>query len=102
MMSASPTPLRVGLVGCSWFAIRAHIPALLTLERAVGLCELVAVCSRTKKSMAKAEARIKALSPEREVRRHAKLETMLSDSTVDAGTGTARAVRRAGVSISRS
>ena len=44
-------PLRVGLVGCSWFALRAHIPALLALEQ--GGCRgfavrIEAVCSRTR------------------------------------------------------
>ena len=66
--------LRVGLVGCSWFALRSHIPAL---ERIPG-CSLVAVCSRTRKSMAKAEAKIG-----REVKRHAKMEQMFADKEVD-------------------
>ena len=59
--SSAAEPLRVGLVGCSWFALRAHIPALLALEQ--GGCRgfsvrIEAVCSRTRKSMAKAEAKI--------------------------------------------
>ena len=71
---ASQALLRVGLVGCSWFALRAHVPAL---EKIPG-CKLVAVCSRTRKSMAKAEAKIG-----REVKRHAKMEQMFADEEVD-------------------
>ena len=67
--------VRIGLVGCSWFALRAHIPAL---ERLAG-CTIVAVCSRTRKSMAKAEARLG-----REVRRHAKMEELFTDPDIDA------------------
>ena len=52
--------LGVGLVGCSWFALRAHVPTLLALEEGSGLygsvrVRVVAVCSRTRKSMARAE-----------------------------------------------
>ena len=72
--------LRVGLVGCSWFALRAHVPALLALEDDKSIAvKLTAVCSRTKKSMAKAEAKIG-----REVKRHAKMEQMFSDPDIDA------------------
>lgn len=85
---APPRVLRLGLVGCSWFALRAHIPAILRLEgRARSAClpiKLTAVCSRTKKSMAKAEAKVHAHgTAEREVRRHAKLEAMFSDPEID-------------------
>ena len=46
---------------------------------------LVAVCSRTKKSMAKAEARVRAIAPDhRELRRHAKMEQLFADPDVDA------------------
>ena len=68
-------PLRVGLVGCSWFALKAHIPALLSLN---SHAKLVAVCSRTRKSMAKAEAKIGDT-----IVRHAKMEQMFSDPNVD-------------------
>ena len=74
-------PLRIGLVGCSWFALRAHIPALLSLEQAG--CRgfsvrLEAVCSRTRKSMAKAEAKIG-----RTVVRHAQMQAMFDDPAID-------------------
>ena len=82
--SSIPTaePLRVGLVGCSWFAVRCHVPNLLALPHAASL---VAICSRTRKSMAKAEARVKALAPNHpELRRHSKMEGMFADPDVDA------------------
>ena len=85
---ASDGTIRVGLVGCSWFALRAHVPALLRLEAAGSsgraLCSLVAVCSRTKKSMARAEAKIVAAFPDREVRRHATMDALFADPDVDA------------------
>ena len=76
-------PLRVGLCGCSWFALRAHVPALLALERAGGGCRgfavrVDAVCSRTKKSMAKAEAKLG-----RAVRRHAQMQALFDDPAID-------------------
>ena len=77
-MSDDANKLRLGLVGCSWFALRCHIPALLAppLSR---LVSLTAVCSRTKKSMAKAEARA-GLS----LKRHAEMRAMFADPEVDA------------------
>ena len=79
-------PLRVGLVGCSWFALRAHIPALLALEQ--GGCRgfavrIEAVCSRTRKSMAKAEAKIG-----RSVVRHAQMQVIFDDPKIDVVRGT--------------
>mmetsp|Transcript_42972 Transcript_42972/g.139453 ORF Transcript_42972/g.139453 Transcript_42972/m.139453 type:complete len:324 (+) Transcript_42972:76-1047(+) len=82
-MAWEPPRLKLGLVGCSWFALRAHVPALLALERRVGV-RLAAVCSRTRKSMARAEAKIHAADPEREVRRFAKMEQLFADADVDA------------------
>ena len=81
MSQASAEPLRVGLVGCSWFALRAHIPALLALEQ--GGCRgfavrIEAVCSRTRKSMAKAEAKIG-----RSVVRHAQMQALIDDPKID-------------------
>ena len=81
MSQASAEPLRVGLVGCSWFALRAHIPALLALEQ--GGCRgfavrIEAVCSRTRKSMAKAEAKIG-----RSVVRHAQMQSLIDDPKID-------------------
>ena len=70
--------VRLGLVGCSWFALRAHIPALLT-PPLCHLCELIAVCSRTKKSMAKAEERVG-----RTLKRHMHWDQMFADDDVDA------------------
>ena len=75
-------PLRIGLVGASWFALRAHVPALLRLEPRG--CRLVAVCSRTRKSAARAEAKVLSSIPDREMRRHQKMEQMFADPEVDA------------------
>ncbi len=48
-----PTPLRVVLVGCGWFACVAHIPALRRLEKE-GRIRLVGLCSRSEASLARA------------------------------------------------
>ena len=70
--------IRLGLVGCSWFALRAHIPALLALEqphRGREWCvRLAAVCSRTRKSTAKAEARAG-----RTLVKHKQMQQMFAD-----------------------
>eukprot|EP00308_Calcidiscus_leptoporus_P026055 CAMPEP_0119395646 /NCGR_PEP_ID=MMETSP1334-20130426/134134_1 /TAXON_ID=127549 /ORGANISM="Calcidiscus leptoporus, Strain RCC1130" /LENGTH=148 /DNA_ID=CAMNT_0007419171 /DNA_START=38 /DNA_END=480 /DNA_ORIENTATION=+ len=73
---ASMAHVGLGLVGCSWFALRAHVPALLSLE-AQSAVRLVAVCSRTRKSMAKAEA-----AAGRSLTRHAKMEALFADAAV--------------------
>ena len=74
--------LRLGLVGCSWFALRAHIPAILALEqpqRGRVFCVLLtAICSRTRKSLAKAEARVG-----RALVKHKQMEAMFADPQVD-------------------
>jgi predicted dehydrogenase len=41
---------RLAIIGCSWFARAAHIPALLKLSEE-GLVEIVALCSRTHNSL---------------------------------------------------
>ena len=46
-------PPRLALVGCSWFARAAHLPALDRLSRE-GLVEVVALCSRSPESLAQA------------------------------------------------
>ena len=48
-----PTPVRVVLVGCGWFACVAHIPALRRLEKE-GRIRLVGLCSRSEASVARA------------------------------------------------
>ena len=83
IMTDGPPLLRVGLVGCSWFALRAHVPALLQHEKRLGV-RLCAVCSRTRKSMAKAEAKVHAAEPARDLRRHNKMEQMFADPDIDA------------------
>ena len=73
--------VHVGLVGCSWFAQHAHLPALLELEGGGGRgfrVRLVAVCSRTRKSMARAEATMG-----RALRRHARMEDLMADEEID-------------------
>ena len=55
-------PLRLALVGCGWFAVRAHLPALEKLERtstkALGfrVC-LYALCSRSAANVERARKR---------------------------------------------
>ena len=55
--------LGVALVGCGWFAVRAHLPALQKLERtsykALGfrVC-LVALCSRSQENIERASKRL--------------------------------------------
>ena len=75
--------VRLGLVGCSWFALRAHIPALLALEQPQRgrpwAVRLAAVCSRTRKSAAKAEARAG-----RPLVKHKQMEQMFDDPQIDA------------------
>lgn len=75
-MSEEPR-VRLGLIGCSWLALRCHIPALLSLADAV---VLTSVCSRTKKSMAKAEAKAGG----GHLKRCATMDAMLADPEVDA------------------
>ncbi len=48
-----PTPVRVVLVGCGWFACVAHVPALRRLEKE-GRIKLVGLCSRSEASVARA------------------------------------------------
>jgi predicted dehydrogenase/FAD/FMN-containing dehydrogenase len=43
-------PLKIGLVGCGWFAREAHVPALRKLESAKAV-EVVALCSLSAQSM---------------------------------------------------
>lgn len=56
-------PLRLALVGCGWFAVRAHLPALEKLERtstkALGfrVC-LYALCSRSAANVERARKRL--------------------------------------------
>ena len=55
-------PLRVALVGCGWFAVRAHLPALQKLERtsatALGFrVSLYALCSRSAANVERARKR---------------------------------------------
>ena len=83
MSTTVDEPLRVGLCGCSWFALRCHVPALLRLEASTG-CMLTAVCSRTRKSMAKADTKINEVDPGRRVTRHAKMAGMFADKNIDA------------------
>ncbi len=73
-------PLRLGLVGCSWFARTAHLPALRTLcAPSSPTFRLVALTSATNKSMAKAEA-----AYGHKLTRHATMEALFADPQVDA------------------
>lgn len=77
--------LRVALVGCGWFAVRAHLPALQKLERAKALgfqVSLYALCSR---SQASAERASKKLDKHRkaDVKIFLDLDAVLADPLVD-------------------
>ena len=55
--------LGVALVGCGWFAVRAHLPALQKLERtsykALGFrVRLIALCSRSQGNIERASKRL--------------------------------------------
>lgn len=45
---------RIAVVGCSWFARAAHLPALQRLSEE-GLVDIVALCSRTQESLSSAQ-----------------------------------------------
>src|SRR5580704_13768500 len=69
---------RVALVGCGWFASEAHIPALRHL-REQGHIEVVAVCSRSEKSTARAVGELGRPN----LRRYTDLDALLADKEVD-------------------
>jgi L-gulono-1,4-lactone dehydrogenase len=69
---------RVALVGCGWFAREAHIPALRRLDRE-GAIELVALCSRSQDSLARASSML----PGRNLKKYTELGKLLADAEVD-------------------
>jgi hypothetical protein len=79
-----PKPTRklgIALVGCGWFGLRAHLPALTKLEQSTASTlgvRLVAICSRTQASLAKAAKRI-----DHTVAHYTSLAGVLADSDVD-------------------
>jgi L-gulonolactone oxidase len=70
---------RVALVGCGWFALQSHIPALQRLERE-GVIELVALCARSDASLARAQQRI---GGDRALKQFHHLDQLLSDQDID-------------------
>jgi L-gulono-1,4-lactone dehydrogenase len=70
--------IRVALVGCGWFARVAHIPALQRLERE-GRIRLVALCSRTEESVARASG----MYGRTNIKRCRSLEEVAEDPDVD-------------------
>ena len=79
--------MRVALVGCGWFALRAHLPALQKLERvseqALGFrVSLYALCSRSPDNIQKA---VKRLDKDKrtQVKTFLSLEDVLTDQLVD-------------------
>ena len=73
-----PTPVRVVLVGCGWFACVAHIPALKRLERE-GRIRLVGLCSRSEASVARASR----LYSRQDLKHYLSLEDVAQDPDVD-------------------
>ena len=71
-------PPRIALVGCSWFARAAHLPALARLSHE-GLVEVAALCSRSQESLAEARKLIGA-----EVPTWLDFDEMLSTASIDA------------------
>ena len=73
-----PTPVRVALVGCGWFACVAHIPALKRLERE-GRIKLVGLCSRSEASTKRAAS----LYARQDIKHYRSLEEVAEDPDVD-------------------
>ncbi|KAJ1473606.1 hypothetical protein T484DRAFT_1912720, partial [Baffinella frigidus] len=89
-LTASPEDtlplLRVALVGCGWFAVRGHLPALQRLSRAAPRArgfrvELVALCSRSQASLDWALQRLEV--KDGSIKCYTELETLLADSSID-------------------
>ena len=73
-----PTPVRVVLVGCGWFACVAHVPALRRMEKE-GRISLVGLCSRSEASVARASR----LYGRQDLKRYLSLEGVAEDPDVD-------------------
>ena len=73
-----PTPVRVVLVGCGWFACVAHIPALKRLE-AEGRIKLVGLCSRSEASTKRASG----LYGRQDLKYYVSIEDVAQDPDVD-------------------
>ena len=73
-----PTPVRVVLVGCGWFACVAHIPALKRLE-GEGRIKLVGLCSRSEASTKRAAG----LYARQDLKHYLSLEDVAQDPDVD-------------------
>ncbi|HWY80521.1 MAG TPA: FAD-binding protein [Roseiarcus sp.] len=73
-----PTPVRVVLVGCGWFACVAHIPALKRLE-GEGRIKLVGLCSRSEASTKRASG----LYGRQDLKHYLSLEDVAQDPDVD-------------------
>lgn len=70
-------PPRLAVVGCSWFARAAHLPALRLLE-SEGLVEVVALCSRSNESLASARQFF-----DHDIETYTSFETLLAQSGID-------------------
>ncbi|WGJ14321.1 FAD-binding protein [Methylocapsa sp. D3K7] len=75
---SSSSPPRLALVGCGEFAVSVHLPALRKLEKA-GLVELVALCSRSQESLARASETYQAQG----LKKYTSLESVLGDPEID-------------------
>jgi predicted dehydrogenase len=86
-MEETHRTLRVALVGCGWFAVRAHLPALQKLERtspkALGFqVSLYALCSRTQANVERASKRLDK-HKQADVKLFLDLDAVLADPLVD-------------------
>ncbi len=70
-------PPKLALVGCSWFARAAHLPAIRKLSEE-GVLEIVALCSRTDDSLNEAQKIIG-----RKIATYKNIDELLSQSNID-------------------
>ena len=83
-----PPHLRVGLLGCGWFSRRAHVPALLKLERrsahSLGLSlQIEAICSRSQASLDAVSKLLNDGKRRRDIRQYTSQSAFLADPAVD-------------------
>ena len=82
-----PRRLQVALVGCGWFVVRAHLPALQKLEsissKALGFrIRLYALCSRSQTNVDRACKKLDQ-DKRQEVKTFVDLDAVLADPLVD-------------------
>ena len=82
--ATTPVEIRIGIVGCSWFAGAAHAPALERIRKAAAhhgfSASVVAVCSRTTESMDRLCRKLKVAH---EIRRYDDMHALFADGGID-------------------